>query len=374
MTRARDVADLIGVVATDAELASEVSAINARKNLLYNGAMQVHQRGTSAAGITGTGYYTADRFNWGNSSLGTWTHTIENDAPTGSGFRKSFKALCTTADVSPSSTNFVLFQQQLEGLDVQSIRKGTSSAQKLTLSFWVKSNTTGNYVVELDDINNTRGCHAYYSVDTSNTWEYKTITFPADTTGTFDNNNGASLRLSWWLGAGSNFTSGTLQETWGTLTAANRYPGGTNLAAAVNNYWQITGVQFEVGDTATDFEHKPYGVELAECQRYYQILFNWSDAASYAAVVPHGQTNARMFFSHIQTFRASPTIAIPPTNSLEYYSGTNAWTAINGMSISAFTNMTQLNILVDSMPPNGGNRLIRNTSGNLVTVTADAEL
>jgi hypothetical protein len=238
-------------------------------NLLYNGAMQVAQRGTSTASITASGYYTADRWYLNLVTLGTWTQTVENDAPTGSGFSKSLKVLCTTADAAPSAADLFFIQHRLEGQDVQRIAKGTSAAQQLTLSFWVKSNVTGTYVAELFDVDNTRQISATYSVSASATWEKKTITFDADTTGAFDNDNAGSLFLTMWLDAGSNYTSGTLNTSWASSTNANRAVGQTNLAAATNNYWQVTGVQLEVGPTATQFEFKSYGTELAECQRYY---------------------------------------------------------------------------------------------------------
>jgi len=239
------------------------------RNLLYNGAMQIHQRGTSTTGITTGGYFTADRWELALTSLGTWTQSSENDAPTGSGFRKSTKLLCTTADAAPAAADFMIFSQKLEGQDVQRIRKGTSAAEQLTVSFWVKSNVTGTYVSRLVDVDNSRQVCAAYSISASGTWEKKTITFPADTTGAFDNDNALSLSCQFWLGAGTDSTSGTLQTTWAAVVNANRAVGQTNLAAATNNYWQITGVQLETGPVATPFEFKSFGQELRECQRYY---------------------------------------------------------------------------------------------------------
>jgi len=244
----------------------------AARNLLYNGAMQVQQRvsGTTAVtGITGSDYYTADRWRTALATLGTWSQSVDTDVPTGSGFRKSLKMLCTTADASPAAGDLLLVHQILEGQDLQAIKKGTSSAQSLSLSFWVKSNISGTYVVELLDTDNNRTCSKSYVINATGTWEYKTVTFPADTTGAFTNDNNSSLEISWWLAAGSNFTSGTLQTTWGSLTNANRAVGLVNLASATNNYWQITGTQLTIGTVATPFQFKTYAQELAECQRYY---------------------------------------------------------------------------------------------------------
>lgn len=238
------------------------------RNLVINGAMQIHQRGTSAAAISAQ-YNTADRFAIQKTNAGTWTQDIQSDGPTGSGFRKSLRFLCTTAATSPAAGDLLMCEQILEGQNVQVFAKGTASAKQYTLSFWVKSNVTGTFVVRLVDADNTRHVASTYTVSTSDAWERKTITFPADTTGVFDNDNAASLRIQWWLVAGSTNSSGTLQTTWAADSAANRAVGQTNTAATLNNYWQITGTQLEVGPIATPFEFEDYSVTLAKCQRYY---------------------------------------------------------------------------------------------------------
>jgi hypothetical protein len=246
------------------------------RNLIINGAMQVAQRGTSVTGLSSSAFATADRFSNVIITQGTWTSTVENDAPTGSGFRKSIKLLCTTAAASPAASSQLRITQSIEGQNLQSIKKGTTDAQQLTISFWVKSNVTGTYVCNLSDIDNTRQVGAQYTIAATNTWEKKTIVFPADTTGAFDNDNAESLQVRWWLGAGTDRTSGTLRTTWTSTTVADVAVGQTNLAAATNNYWQVTGVQLEVGAVATPFEFKPFAQDLQECQRYYQQLSYWT--------------------------------------------------------------------------------------------------
>jgi hypothetical protein len=265
-------------------LASEVTNLTAYqtralaqapyRNIIINGAMQVWQRNTSFASISSGENYTVDRFNsYLSGTAGTWTLSRESDAPTGSGFRYSWKALCTTASASPNASAYFDFSQKIEGQNLQQIKKGTASAEQLTVSFWVKSNVTGTYIINLSDIDNTRGVAKSYTISSSATWEYKTVTFPADTTGVLDNDNGRSLDLRFGLVGGSDWTSGTLQQTWATQVNTNMLVGQTNLASATNNYWQVTGVQLEVGDTATPFEFKPFAQDLAECQRYYQKTF-----------------------------------------------------------------------------------------------------
>jgi hypothetical protein len=166
------------------------------RNLLHNGAMQVAQRGTSSTGITAGGYYTADRWLIGVGTQGTWTVSVENDAPTGSGFRNSLKMLCTTADASPAAGDLLYIEQRVEAQDLQRIAKGTASAQQITMSFWAKANVTGTYVLTLVDQTNTRSVSATYTISASATWERKTITFPADATGAFANDNGMVLKLN----------------------------------------------------------------------------------------------------------------------------------------------------------------------------------
>lgn len=288
------------------------------RNLLYNGAMQLSQRGTSTTGITTGGYYTADRWQVDIVSMGTWTQDIQNDAPTGSGFRRSLRMLCTTADAAPAATDAVTFDYKAEGQDLQRIAKGTSSARQLTLSFWVKSNVTGTYTAMLYDLDNSRFVSRSYTISASATWEKKTITFPADTTGAFDNDNAASLLVRFHLGVGSSFSSGTLQTTWGSDTAANRAVGQTNLAAAINNYWQVTGVQLEVGDVATDFEFKSFGQELRECQRYYHRTYSSGTYGAHTTATPaQATTNLRHIVVNPVPMRVAAT-AIDTANLTAY--------------------------------------------------------
>ena len=215
-----------------------------------------------------SGYLTVDRFKVYLYNLGTYTFSQSSTAP--EGFSNSFKVDCTTADASPAATGYFLLRYVMEGQDLQHLQKGTSNALPVTLSFWVKSNVTGTYVISLYDHDNSgRTVSKQYTISSADTWEHKTLTYPADTTGAFTNDNGLSLQITIWLAGGSNYTSGTLNETWNSYVAANEAVGQTNLASAVNNYWQVTGVQLELGDKATPFEHRSYGEELALCQRYY---------------------------------------------------------------------------------------------------------
>jgi hypothetical protein len=298
-------------------LASEVTnlsgyqtkALNqfAHRNLVINGDMQVAQRATSVAGITNSSVYsTADRWKFPTDN-GTWTQSVENDAPTGSGFRKSLKMLCTSS-ASPSAAQLTYVSQTFEGQNLQHIKKGTASAEQLTLSFWVKANVTGTYTIWVYDDDNARQICASYTISTSATWEYKTVTFAADTTGAFDNDNAGSLIVGWNLSAGSNYTTGTLPSSWESYSGVNRAVGQVNVAAANSNYWQITGVQLEVGNTATPFEFKTVEDELLECQRYYH-----KSTGNEGFGTPGTTTQATMKLPLPTTMRVAPTVTFGGT-------------------------------------------------------------
>ena len=293
------------------------------RNFIINGDMRIAQRGTSVTGITTTGYQTVDRMRFVNNTAGTWTNTQDTDVPTGQGFANSFKLQCTTADASLASTDALQIQTRLEGQNLQHLKKGTSSAEKVTLSFWVKSNKTGTYIVEARDMDNTRHFPKSYTIDTADTWEKKTITFDGDTTGTLDNDNNVSFDLQWWLGSGTDYTSGTLPSTWESIVDANRAVGQVNLADSTSNYINITGVQLEIGEGASDFENLPYDVSLARCQRYFQ----WAAGSGNALNTTQGLIGIKF----LTEMRANPTATlINGTLALQqYFISSRSITSIN---------------------------------------------
>jgi hypothetical protein len=291
------------------------------RNVVINGDMKVAQRGTSASLITTSGYYTADRMSFIPNTMGQWTQSVVSNVPAGSGFYNNLTLQCTTADASPSSGDYVFLQQKFEGQDVQRFAKGTASAKPFALSFWVKSNLTGTYIAELIDTDNTRQVSASYTINASSTWEKKIIIFPADTTGVFDRDNDVSLRLNFVLGAGSTYTSGTLNTAWASTTNANRYVGQTNLASAESNSWSITGIQLEEGSVATPFEQRPIGVELDLCFRYYQKMV---DPAGVGVANASSQAT-RVLMPLYTKMRAAPTSTISGT--VNFWNGGSTGTA-----------------------------------------------
>jgi len=296
------------------------------KNIIINGAMQVAQRGTSTSSITSGGYHSVDRFAFSPQTLGTWTMSQDTDVPGGQGFANSVKMLCTTADASPATGDFLLLSQGIEGQNLQQLKKGTANAESVTLSFWVKSNKTGLYIAELFDGTNARHINKSFTIDTTDTWEKKTITYAGDTTGTLANNNSGALYLYFWLGAGSTYTSGTLQTSWGAATSANRAVGVSNLADTTSNYMNITAVQLEVGDTATPFEHRPYDIELARCQRYY---YKWNSTSSNNWVAWAMAANTTNMYGHVPF----PVTMRSNASSIDY-SGLGWWL---GGAVTAFS-------------------------------------
>ena len=277
------------------------------RNLIINGDMSIAQRGTSSSSITSGGYYTVDRMEHA-INYGTWTLSQSTDVPTGQGFAKSAKWDCT-ATGTPTASQELKFRQKIEGQFLQHLKKGTSNAESMTLSFWVKSTKTGTYIVEMRDDDNNRNICQSYTISASNTWEKKTLTFAGDTTGAYSNDNGQSLQCTFWLGAGSNYTSGTLATSWESTTNANRAVGQVNLADSTANEWYITGVQLEVGTSASDFEFLPYDVNLQRCFRYYEkdtteYRFSLQTNADFGAKTGHLQWKA--------TKRATPSLTADP--------------------------------------------------------------
>ena len=259
-----------------AELAALIGSGQAQgnKNLIINGNVAVAQRATSATSITSNGYHTVDRWNV-NFDGAALSHKQEQSTDTPNGFGYSLKITATTQDASLDVNQNYQLDQRFEGQNLQQLKKGTSDAQSVTLSFWVKSSLTGIFICAFNDLDTSgqRTVSGSYTINLANTWEYKTITFPPDTTGAFNNDNGLSARLIFCLAAGSNFTTGTLATTWEASSGGvNTYVGQTNLFATLNATWQITGIQLEVGETATPFEHRSFGDELARCQRYYEVV------------------------------------------------------------------------------------------------------
>ena len=273
-----------------------------RRNLIINGAMQVAQRGTSETSVSTSQYANAcDRFKV-NGNNGTWTISQDTNAP--DGFSNSFKMLLTATETI-SGTSYWSVEQKMEGQNLQGLAYGTSAAKTVTVSFYVKSNITGTYCLNLYQDDGTKNFPKTYTIDSANTWERKTISFIGDTSTALDNDNAASLRTQFFVVAGSSYNSGT-PGSRGAYTDATFAAGHTAQIDAVNDYWQITGLQLEVGDNASDFEHRSFGEELALCQRYY-FKFLEGNTKEIGVAWYYTASHASFFLRYPTTMRATPT-------------------------------------------------------------------
>ena len=328
MSKARQLADLGNQV--------DDGAITGT-NMVVNGAMTVAQRSSSVTGNSGSGYITCDRWNM-SGGIGTRTVTQQADAP--EGFYNSYKIEITTAETSPSAGHALALEQRMEGQNLQMLKKGTSNALPITISFWVKSNKTGTYIVEIDDNDNGRNINKSYTVSSSGVWEYKTITFEGDTTGSLDNDNAHSLRVFFWLDAGSNFRGGTLATSWENTTNANRAEGNVTFADTVGNTWQITGVCLNVGDSAIDFPHdESYGDTLAKCKRYFERIGIPAGSNYQSFGVGHVHTNviAVSVIPYEVEKRANPTASYDTASNFALLNAAGGAVACTGIGTSRIT-------------------------------------
>lgn len=301
--------------------------------ILINGDMSVAQRTTSTSSVSSGTTFIVDRFFVAPSSAGTWTMSQSTTTPTGQGFGKSFKMDCTSATTSLGAAANLIFQQRIEGQNLQLLKKGTSSAEAVTFTFWVRSNKTGTYTLEMYDNDNTRQISKTYTISSADTWEKKTVNFAGDTTGAFDNDNASSLTILFWLGAGSNFTSGTFSESWSSATNANRVSSSqVNLADSTSNEWYITGLQMEVGEfdstSIPSFPFESFENNLRKCQRYYykHMSGNGKNICS-GNYYDSGTFYGSVFFP--VPMRASPTIEM--VSGTDYYRLATANSSNNGL-------------------------------------------
>jgi hypothetical protein len=298
--------------------------------------------------------------------------TQESDSP--SGFANSMKLACTTADTSIGASEKLILRQILEGQDLQQFAKGTSDAKEFTVSFYVKGNASATYVFELFDSDNTRQISKTFSVTTD--WTRIILTYPADIVGAFADDNGISLYAQIWLHAGSDFTSGTLNSSaWASQTVANRASSsGTSFFDSTNRTFQITGVQLEVGDTATPFEHRSYGEELAKCQRYY---YRDNISSNDHALSTQSNWNTTHFFGPYYmpvTMRANPTGSYSALSNFTLYqnSQTRTLTSLSFGGSQSLNSRELTSHVSSSITPQGGAGWLRGQGTGWIAL--DAEL
>ena len=242
------------------------------KPLIINGDMNISQRGT-VTGITSPGTYTLDRIRADIRGGFTVQVAQSTDVPSGYGFAKSLKLDVTTADTSPDANGLLLLGYHFEGQDVQSLKYGTSSAETVTIAFWIKCNKTGTFQVNL------RMVDAYHigqlvTISSADTWEKKVITFAGNTSNAMANDNTDELRIQFFFDAGSDAEGGGVPSSWAAVNETKSYNGSIDLGDNTANEVLITGLQMEVGsfdaNSLPPFQHESHGDSLLRCQRYYE--------------------------------------------------------------------------------------------------------
>jgi hypothetical protein len=288
--------------------------VTGRRNLIINGAMQVSQRGTDFNDVA-NGTYTIDRFKLGKNNTDNAVINIDQVTTSPDGFSNSLKISVGTAESALAADESLLLQHLIEAQNLQHLQNGSSGAQSVTLSFWVRSDKTGTYTVAIRKPDNTdRNQSKEYTISAANTWEHKSLTFSGDTSGGgITNDNGAGFFCDWWLAGGSNFTGGTM-DTWANTATQRLSTNQVNLMDGTNE-WYITGIQLEVGENASDFEHRSFGEELSLCQRYFCKSFDTGVTPGTAAaggairgVRGDGSFITNLFFP--QEMRAAPTVTM----------------------------------------------------------------
>mgnify|MGYP001361272133 CR=1 FL=1 len=339
------------------------------RNLAMNGAMQIAQRARSGTGLgTDTAaVFVVDRTFTASDSAGRYTAS-QNTVTDLAGFTKSLKLECTTADTSIAAGEYFLLQHRWEGRDLQHLKKGTSDAETLTLSFYVKGNAAATYTAELYDYDNNRTFSQRFNVTTS--WNRISLTYAGDTTGTYDNDSALSLILLIWLHSGSTYNSGTQNSGWAAVAQDTRANSSdTSFFDSTSRTFEITGLQLEIGDVATDFEHRSFEDELRRCKRYFQKSFAYdtapandiagvrtsemppSDSISYAGAIVYLE----------KTMRATPTCQAYNPQAAPANSGAYVNDLVNGSvtteyavsSVSASS--SKLRFFLTTAPTIGGN-------------------
>jgi hypothetical protein len=368
-------------IANDAVTTAKTSySTSPFRNLIINGDMSIAQRGTSTSGVTTTdGYYTCDRWR-SQTDTGTWTISQSTDVPTGQGFANSFKMDCTSAGTS--NADEVGIRQYIEGQFLQQLAYGTSSAKSITISFWIKSNKTGDYTFSIKNVNSSqeRLLGFNYTIDSANTWEKKTFTFSGDTSTSIENTNSAEFELYWWFSTASAFRTGTVSNTWQNYSVGDfAISTLAGLGGSTDDEVYLTGVQLEVGTSASDFEFLPFDVNFQRCQRYFQVL---GDGTPYSSTsvggnrIAIGQRDGSgstagypIIFTQCQ-MRATPSIAHNNVNVRQ--DGTN-YTLSSIDTIKNFGMTIGFNIIVSSALGTGESFQLRTTGSNGY-IRFDAEL
>jgi len=316
MSKARELAEL-GAVYDSGALSN--------RNIITNGAFQVAQRGTSVTGVTASGFNTVDRFQYAEGSGGgSAGFTISQSTEAPDGFNNSFKFEVTTTDTLTGGEN-CLIRTRLEGQDMQRFKFGSSSAESMTISFFVRASLTGTYGLQvMIGPSSQRTAMQSYTVNSANTWEYKTITFAGSTDYAIPNDSSRGFDLNFMLDSGPDDLTAPYAFT---SDGAFRAPTGqVNFVQTSGATFHLTGVQVEVGPEATPFEHRSFGDELARCKRYFERLLVDINSSAFALGYGEGASQIRTPFKY-ETKRSNPSLAVSTAGNWEFVNGVESKTA-----------------------------------------------
>ena len=359
MSKAAELAALIG---------SQTALSN--RNLIINGAMQVAQRGGTTTINNSQSYSAVDRFQGIGSSGGVFDITQSTTTP--DGFKNSLKVEVTTADSSIAASEYYVIDQRIEGSNISQLAWGTSAAKDVTLSFWVRSSVTGTHGGAVSNSATNRSYPYTYTISAADTWEHKTITIDGDTSGTWLTTTGVGIRLYWGLGAGAD-ESGTA-DAWGAAEYRTA-TGAVQLIGTANATWYITGVQLEVGEQATPFEHRSYGDDLLKCYRYCYV---WKAEQTYDPFTDLNVWNSTtMLGQYVLPVQMNHDPAIEFNAASDFvFSANNADRNITALSLNRATTREVQIFATDTDHgfSSGVGGFLRDDGGLNATITLEAEL
>ena len=325
-----------GNTATINGMTPTADSLQGFRNRILNGSMVLDQRNAGAAVANSSGYV-VDR--WADFRAGSGRYTAQQSTTAPSGFTNSFQHTVTTA-VTPAASDVYQIFQPIEGYNTADLGFGTASAQSVTVSFWVRSSVTGLYAVSLRNSASNRSYVATYSVTAANTWEQKTATIPGDTSGTWLTNNGTGILLIFDLGSGSN--QNTTADAW-QAGDFRRTSGCVDWISTSGATFRITGVQLEAGSVATPFERRPFGQELALCQRYYYRWVSTTTNESISTGFAYATTAAFLIIPFPMTMRIRPTALETTGTASNYRIVRNGPATINCSSVPNYSNASTSN-------------------------------
>ena len=350
------------------------------RNIIVNGDMRVAQRGTSFTNISDTGVIgSVDRMVMVGANLDEFAFAGKQTSDGPDGFTKCFEVDVTTAENALDANDLAYIRYKIEGQDLVPLFNDDGTGKDFTLSFYVKAYQAGTYQLNIYKNQGPRFISKTYTVDASATWQRVVIPFTGDTGTTgMNDDNGNGFQIAWMLVAGTNYTSGSLQN-WGGWPGNSGFAAGhaVNVASSADNYFRITGIQLELGSQATSFEHRSFGEELALCQRYCQVLGGNTVQELFMHATGNGTGTATGFYQAPVDFRTTPSFSISNLSHVNIYNFANSGNLGSPSSMSLITAMSAKHwIYIDSPISNctaGGGIMVRanNTTDARFTLTAE---